>query len=217
MLTWPRWLRSAHPIPLHSTRLVVFDLETTGLNLRKDKPIAIGAVAVCGQSMPLADQFQAHIQQSVESSAQAALAHRLARDQIGQAAPPEDVLPRFLDYLAEAPRFAYHSAFDDGFMQRSLRASGISRRWRASLDVAQWVLWLYPELGPAPPTLDRALAFARIRRSGRQRHDALVDASLTAQLVMTLMPATRARGVHTLSELRQAMRSSARLRQMQTQ
>lgn len=217
MLKWLDWRKKPDPTPLNTTRLVVFDLETTGLNLRKDKPIAIGAVAVSNYALPLADQYQARIQQSVESSAQAALAHRLARDEIDQAAPPEDVLPGFLNYLADAPRFAYHAAFDDGFMQRSLKSSGISQRWAPSVDMAQWVLWLHPELGPAPPTLDRALAFARIRRSGRQRHDALVDASLTAQLLLTLLPKTHARGVHTLDELRQALKSSARLRQMQTQ
>lgn len=217
MVKWLRWSQRPAPTALHKSRLVVFDLETTGLNLRKDKPIAVGAVAIENSALPLADQFQAHIQQHVESSAQAALAHRLARDEIGRAAPPAEVWPGFLEYLADAPRFAYHAAFDDGFMQRSLKSSGISRRWAASTDVAQWVLWLHPELGPAPPTLDRALAFARIRRSGRQRHDALVDASLTAQLILTLLPATRARGIYSLHELRQAIRSSARLRQMRTQ
>lgn len=217
MLNWFVWRRQSEPLVLSDTRLVVFDLETTGLNLRKDKPIAIGATAIQGNAVPLSDQYQARIQQDVESSAQAALAHRLARDEIEQAAPPQQVLPEFIDYLADAPRFAYHAAFDDGFMQRSLKSSGINHRWAPSVDVAQWVLWLHPELGPAPPTLDRALAFARIRRSGRQRHNALVDASLTAQLVLTLLPKTRAREVHTLQALRQALKSSARVRQMQTQ
>ena len=37
------------------------------------------------------------------------------------------------------------------------------------------------------------------------------------ELVLTLLPKTRAREVHTLQALRQALKSSARVRQMQTQ
>lgn len=201
---------------LARARLVVFDLETTGLDIRRDKPIAIGAVAIQANALALSDLFQARISQAETSNPQALLAHRLTSDELKLGQSPELALSDFHRYLAGACCFAYHSAFDDSIMRKACKAVPKSANWPDSIDIAQWIVWLHPELGPRPPTLDRALAYARIRRDSMQRHDALTDAWLTAQLALWLIPQTLQRGVSDTQALESALKADRKLRGMRS-
>ncbi len=217
-MRWPAWaqrLRVAAPRHrLDEARWVVFDVETTGLDVRRDVVIAIGAVAVHGGGLMLADAFTEHLLQTQKSAPAAALAHRLTGAQLAQADPPDQVLARFVDYLAGAPHLAYHAHFDDSVLRRALKTARLSTRWAHSIDVAKWLLWLHPQLGPKPPTLDRALAFARIRQAGARRHQALTDAQLTAQLALWLLPETLRRGIDSIERLRKVVARAETLRQI---
>lgn len=44
--------------PLHQQRFVVLDLETTGLNMRRDQVLAIGAVVIDNGAIDFAEQFE---------------------------------------------------------------------------------------------------------------------------------------------------------------
>jgi DNA polymerase-3 subunit epsilon len=196
--------------------MIVFDLGTTGLNVRRDVVISIGAVALHGGRIALDQQFSEHVQQTRISGGHASLAHRLTAEELQHADLPDQVLPRFVAYKDGAPSFAYHADFDDDLMRKSLATFKARGQWSRSIDVAHWLLWLHPELGPMPLTLDQALEFARISVPSGQRHQALSDEMLTAQLVLTMLPQTLHRGVGSFERLKISLRYNASLRRMRS-
>ncbi len=192
-------------------RLVVFDLETTGLNPRRDRILSIGAVALSEGRILLDDSFHAELQPPARLAADNVLVHRLTPDRLRRGEAPAPALQRFRDYIGGAPLLAYHAAFDHTVLRRALRQASLAGPLPPALDVAQWVLSAAPGIGSRPPSLDVALGFFRIPVSGR--HDALADALITARLCLILLQRSREQGLDSFGELRRSLAAGALLRQ----
>ncbi len=192
-------------------RLVVFDLETTGLNPRKDRLLSIGAVALIDGRIILDDCFHAELQPPVQLAADNVLIHRLTPDRLQRGEAVGPVLRRFVDYIAGAPLLAYHAAFDHTLLKRALQRESFTDSLPPALDVAQWVMAAAPGIGSRPPTLDVALGYFRIPVI--QRHDALADALITARLCLVLHRHSLDRGLERFGQLRRVLAADAMLRQ----
>ena len=216
-MIWPySGVRTApgRDVNLRTGRLVVFDLETTGLNPSRALMISAGAVVVEAGAVALGQGFRRHLLQARVSSNQATLAHRLTADDLAAAESPQQVLPQLLRFIADSPCFAYHAEFDRKVLDRACRAHLKQRFDHAVIDVADLLLWLHPELGPQPPSLDACLKFLRISVIDQQRHDALTDAALTAQVLIVLLNQAREREPRTVGDLQCALARSRALRAM---
>ena len=55
--------KQKQPNTIESTRFVVFDTETTGLNTKTDRILSIGAVALFDNTIDVSDSFEVYLKQ----------------------------------------------------------------------------------------------------------------------------------------------------------
>jgi DNA polymerase III subunit epsilon len=192
--------------PLSSARIVVADVETSGLDPYRDRLISIGAVAVMEGLVRFDDSFSIVLRQPDVSPAPNILVHGIdGATQLAGAEPP-DALAQWLRFAGTSPLAGFHADFDRVVLERASRAflgERVRRRW---LDVA----FLVPALFPQPAqTLDDWLRVFGIEAYAR--HDALADALATAQLFQIVLAEAARRGLRTLGALRGLQRDQRTL------
>jgi DNA polymerase-3 subunit epsilon len=166
--------------PFGSTRCVVVDVETSGLNLMEDRLISIGAVAVVNGQIALGDSFYIVLQQPTASDKANILLHGIGGSEQTEGVPAVDALLAFLKFLNKDPLIAFHVTFDQTMIQRAMRqylGFTFKHSW---LDLAYLMPALNPPLASRFRSLDDWLTHLKIRNDAR--HNALADALVTAQL-----------------------------------
>lgn len=202
-----------HKISTHRTadltkdRIVVVDVESTGLSLANDHLIAIGAVAIRAGQIFLNDSFEVVLRQDMESSKANILVHGIGGSAQRAGLPPEEALLAFLDYLDGAPLLAYHVVFDATMLRKAFKKYLSLEFLHTWADLAYVMPELYTEQSHKLRALDEWLQrFAIVNEA---RHNALADAFATAQLGLIALRAARARRATTfksLQEMEQAQR-----------
>jgi DNA polymerase-3 subunit epsilon len=168
------------------SRLVVVDVESTGLDLNKDRLIAIGAVAVTGGQIDLADSFEIVLRQDKVSDKDNILIHGIGGQAQRDGQPPVEALLAFLDYLGKSPLVAFHVTFDETMIRRAMRTylgHDFKHPW---LDLAYVMPGLLPDYARKYRALDQWSGHFRIVNYAR--HSALADAVATAQLLLVALP-----------------------------
>jgi len=187
--------------PFNAARYVVVDVETSGLNLAKDKLISIGAVAVVHGQIDLADSFYVVLQQAQASDKDNILLHGISGSVQTDGVPAAQALLAFMDYLGKDPLIAFHVTFDQTMIQRAMRDHLGLRFKHPWLDVAYIAPGLYPPLSARLHSLDDWIAHFGIRNDAR--HHAMADALVTAQLLQVLLHQSRCKKIDNFAQLRQ--------------
>lgn len=183
--------------PFAARRVVVVDVEATGLDPFHDRLISIGAVAVDGGQLRLGDAFETVLRQERPSAVDNILVHGIAGSvQLGGCEAADGLLD-FLAFAGKGPLVAWRADFDRVLIERALRSELRERLANSWLDLAL----LAPALlgGDGRGTLDEWLK--RYGIENYQRHDALADALATAQLLMVVVAAAQRRGISSWSQL----------------
>lgn len=179
--------------PLAAQRLVVFDLETSGLNVRRDRLLAIGAVALEGGALALGDSFEATLRVPEAAATSSVLIHGLAPSALADGQAPAEALLDWLEYLGDSPLLAFHAGFDQAVLDRALRRHLGMRLRHPVLDLAELAPMLLPDCRPGRDDLDDWCALFGLHAS--QRHQALADAQVTAELALILLHRARHLGL----------------------
>jgi DNA polymerase-3 subunit epsilon len=186
--------------PVAASRYVVVDVETSGLNLVKDRLIAIGAVAVEGGQIRLADSMEVVLRQQRVSTHDNILIHGIGGTAQSEGVPPVDALLDFLEYLGKSPLIAFHVAFDQTMIDRALKTFLGLKFGHPWADLAYLAPALYPELARSHRSLDQWMT--RFNLSNYARHSALADALATAELMLALRERMRAKQIDNLRDMR---------------
>lgn len=188
---WRRRPEVDPKVPFERSRYVVVDVETSGLNLAKDRLIAIGAIAVVGGRIALDDSLDIVLQQAEPSTKENVLIHGIGHGAQRAGVPPAEAMLAFLEYLGKSPLVAYHVAFDRTMIGRALDGHlgiGCRQRW---VDLAYLAPALYPDLANRYRALDDWTRHFAI--GNYARHSALADALATAELLLALRPRLKER------------------------
>lgn len=102
-------------MPLDQLRLLAIDLETTGLDPRKDHLLSVGYVAVDGLAITLGQAGGAVIRADVEVG-QSAVVHGLTDDDLAAGEDLADVLPRVLEALRGRVMLAHFAGIEQRFL-----------------------------------------------------------------------------------------------------
>lgn len=181
--------------PHYQTRYVVVDVESSGLDMNRDRLIAIGAVAVVDGLIDPHDAFATILRQDEVSTTENILIHGIGGSAQRDGIDPPQALLDFLNYCGKAPLVAYHALFDQTMIERALR-----RHLGVRLD-AEWIdlAWVLPDLFPeridAQVQLDDWLELFAIENI--QRHNAVSDALATAMLLQAAIARGAARNART--------------------
>jgi DNA polymerase III subunit epsilon len=167
--------RNAH----RRSRYVTVDVETTGMDMHRDRLVSIGAVAVERGVIDLAGCFDLVVRQEASSSTENILVHRIGGQRQLAGVERAEALVQFVEYVGHAPLVAYRAEFDRTVIDRTLKETlGVKTmsRW---IDLAELLPALYP--GNENRTMDDWLRMMGITMIAR--HDALADALATAQML----------------------------------
>ena len=80
LAAWRALPAASERVPLAEARFVVVDVETSGLDARRDRLLAIGAVAVEGRRLRPGQGFEATLQSPVASERENILVHGISPD-----------------------------------------------------------------------------------------------------------------------------------------
>jgi DNA polymerase-3 subunit epsilon len=175
--------------------------------------IAIGAVAINNNSIPLDDQFDLILRRPELDIRKTVLIHGIGPEALTDGHETEDALLHLLDWMNGDPILAYHSAFDQKFLEKTLRAElgyGENHIW---LDVAELMPTFFPSANKQGKGLDNWADTFGLQAS--TRHHAAADAMVTAELTLIALNKAAQQGTHTLAQLSYKLRYQRHLRNMQ--
>lgn len=192
-------------LPLEQLEMVVFDTETTGLELKRgDRIISLAACRVLNGRLLADDSFDQLINPQRDIPAESTAIHGLTDTDVADSPPVEVVLPRFHRYARTAVLVAHNAAFD----LLALKLAGTDLRFdNPVLDTLLLSRALDPSL--EGHGLDALAERFELQFPPGTRHTALGDARVTAELLLCLLPRLKARGVHTLADALQLQREQA--------
>jgi len=175
-----------------NTRYVVVDVETSGLDMKKDRLISIGAVALTDGKMDFSDAFQVVVRQDRISTHENILIHGIGGSAQSEGVDPAEALLLFLQYIGKAPLVAYHAFFDQSMIDKALVEYLGVKLEQSWMDLA----WVLPDFfqfradGRVP--LDDWLQLFEIENI--LRHNAVSDAYATAKLMQVAVAAGNKKG-----------------------
>lgn len=192
--TWRALPRTDLTEPHLTTRYVVLDVESSGLDMKRDRLISIGAVAVDGGQLDFADAFQVVLRQEQVSSRENILIHGIGGSAQSEGTEPVEALLSFLGYIGNSPLIAYHAFFDQSMIDKALFEYLGFKLGQTWIDLA----WVLPDLfqfrTDGRVALDDWLQHFDIENI--VRHNAVSDAYATAQLMQMAISAGSKKGAN---------------------
>ncbi|MBR9830150.1 MAG: PAS domain-containing protein [Oceanospirillales bacterium] len=185
-------------LPLQQLEMVVFDTETTGLDLRRgDKIISLAGCRIVNGRLLADDSFDQLVNPQRPIPAESSAIHGLSDADVAGSPPIEVVLPQFRHYIGGSVLVAHNAAFD--MLALRLADSGPEPALNnAVLDTLLLSRAIDPTL--EGHGLDALAERFELTFPPGTRHTALGDARVTAELLLNLLPRLAARGVHTLGD-----------------
>lgn len=190
--TLQRWF--ARRASVDERRWVVVDVESSGLDAKRDRLLAFAALSVHldggAPRIHFGDSFEVVLRQGPEEGAPDKaniLLHGIGVAAQRGGVEPAAALAKFDAWLGASPLLGFHAPFDRTLLERSFRRNlgrNLRNEW---LDLDPLARVLHPQV-PAR-ALDDWLAHFNIHCA--QRHQAAADALATAELLQRLWPALR--------------------------
>ncbi len=184
------------PRPVASMRFAVVDVETSGLSLHRHHVLQVGVVVVDGDGQVM-DRWSSLVapRRRFFFRVGPSSLHGIHRRDMRGAPPAADVLRELARRIGDAQFVAHNASFDEAFLAKAARRSGVELRTSPALCT----LRLSRRLDP-----DRQLSHRLgdlCTRYGVQLvrpHDALADADATAAVLPHLL---RAHGITAADQL----------------
>lgn len=200
--------------PLRSQRWVVVDLETTGLNLKRDQVLSIGAVVIEDGAVDFSQMFERTLQRAPAKPGPAVLIHGLGPSAIAAGCDPAQALLEFMEFVGDSPLLAFHAPFDQHMLCRALKDSLGYRLNHVFIDVADIAPSLCPHTHLREAGLDDWITHFKLHVG--ERHHASADALATAELMLILFSRARQQQIDSPQHLQQRVSQWKRRQQATT-
>lgn len=166
-------------------REIVFDTETTGLDPNSGHRIVeIGCVEL-EDHMPTGREYQAYLNPERDMPEEAERVHGISTAFLADKPKFSEICDAFLDFIGDAPLVIHNASFDMKFVNFELTRIGRAplpfSRAIDSLELAK------AKLPGARYSLDELCKRFNVDLTRRDKHGALLDAELTAQVYLELL------------------------------
>ena len=180
------------------------DLETGGLDSKRDPILAVGMVPIRGGIVHLGEAYRTLVRPRDSGGIDPAsvLAHQLLWGDVAEAPPVEEVLPEVTRRLGDGVLLVHQRAVDVTFLRREFKRVGIAWPAPRVVDTVDLILRIGRQGNPEIANDQLPLNLSRARRHHGlpeyQAHDALTDAIATAELFLRLRQLLGARTLRDL-------------------
>ena len=166
-------------------REIVLDTETTGLDpATGDRIVELGAVEIVNH-MPTGRTFHAYVNPQREVPEDAVRVHGLTTAFLADKPVFARVAEQFTAFLGDARLVIHNAGFDMKFLNAELGWAGFDGlAWGRAVDTLELAKRRFPG---ANNTLDALCRRFGVDNSGRQKHGALLDSELLAEVYLELM------------------------------
>jgi DNA polymerase-3 subunit epsilon len=183
---WKNYLKKfkqKQPKTIETTRFVVFDTETTGLDFTKDKILSIGAVAINNKIIDVSDSFEVYLKQD-EFNAETVEIHGLLKDGNLIKSSENEAIEQFINYLENAVLVAHHAAFDVEMINVALKKINLPKLKNKTIDTGI----LYKKLANKKDShFNLDILCEEFNIPKHDRHTASGDAFITALLFLKII------------------------------
>ncbi len=193
---------------LEDARFVVFDTELTGLKLRKDSIVSIGAVRMAGSRIYLGDYFYRLIRPECDLTAKSVLIHEITPEEVSACPDIDTLLPEFIEFCRDSVLVGHFVSVDVGFVNKELKRMYGRTLQCPAVDTQRIYRWLLQcrenvcaQHEEKIVDLDLKSLSARYRIPVSKAHNALDDAYVTAQLFQRFLAELPEAGIRTVGDL----------------
>lgn len=166
---------------------VSLDCETTGLNVRQDDIIAIGATRIVGRRVMTSERLELLVRPEREIKRDAVKVHRLREQDVADGLPIAEAMEKLLHFIGSRPLVGYYLEFDVAMINRAVRnCFGMTLPQQRIEVSALYYDYKFRQLPPYQQhdNAEIDLRFATIMQDlgmpMREAHDALNDAVMAA-------------------------------------
>ena len=106
--------------PAPDQEWVALDCETTGLNVRNDEIISIGAVRIVGKRIMTSERLELLVRPERGVSPESVRIHRLRARDVAQGMPIEEAMKRLMHFIGSRPLVGYYLEFDVAMLNRAI-------------------------------------------------------------------------------------------------
>jgi len=174
--------------PLAEATFVVFDFETTGLDvMRGARVVEVGALKL--ERGDVVDHFLTLVDPGVPIPTDATAIHGLTDADVAGQAKLGEVFPRFVNFAGDGALFAHNLPFDLSFVVAATKELGLAPLKNATVDLLALARHYYPRLESYKlESLARALNV-----TNPAPHRAMGDVAVESQLLLTFLALGRER------------------------
>ncbi len=173
--------------PPPANEWVALDCETTGLNVRTDEIISIGAVRIVGNRIMTSERLELLIRPEHGVSADSVRVHRLRDRDLAQGLPADEAVKKLMRFIGSRPLVGYYLEFDVAMLHRAIWPILGMGLPQPKIEVsALYYDYKFRQLPPYQQQADASidLRFATLMQELglplREAHDALNDAVMAA-------------------------------------
>jgi DNA polymerase-3 subunit epsilon len=187
---------------------MVFDTELTGLRLKSDSIVSIGALKMSGGRIDIGNVFYRIVKPRTELNGSSVVIHGITPTEAGQSPDIDTLLPEFLEFCGDAVLVGHFVSIDLGFLNKEMeRLYHVSIR-NPAIDTGLIFRWLMRRgtgscafQGETTEDMTlRALA-GRYGIPTNGAHNAQSDAFVTAQIFQRFLSELHSRGIRKVRDL----------------
>jgi DNA polymerase-3 subunit epsilon len=185
----------SHDMVLTELPILVFDTETTGLDVAADRIVSAGGVRMHGLRIFPTHTFDLLCDPGMPIPPRSTAIHGITDAMVAGAPKFSDVADRIAAACREMVVVGHNIGFDMAMIDREMKLAGLDWVRPVTLDT----LNLYAALRPDAVKLDLEAVAGDLGIEIRGRHTALGDALMTAEIFRRIVPMLAGAGIVTLA------------------
>lgn len=182
--------------PLAVLAGVVFDSETTGLDVMNDRIVSVGAVLVNGGYVAPGLNIDCLVNPDGPISRRSTAIHGITDDMVADAPPFAEIWQDLQAIFAERVVIGHNIGFDLAILRREVERAGLVWQTPKFLDTLRLAVGLFPDW----QDLNLETIAGHLGVDVQGRHTALGDALVTAEIWVRLQPMLEEANVVTLGD-----------------
>lgn len=200
-------MRHNHPVataatPLRSLTGIALDTETTSLDVHNARVLEIGAITILNGRLVPELHFASLVNPQAVIPPESVAIHGITDDAVKSAGSFAQVYRQYRGFAGAHVILGYALGFDLAMLRSEHERAGLAWKAPRFLDVRDLAQLLRPNLPDfSLETLAAWLGIAVV-----ERHRALADAKLAAEVFLALLPRLRKNSIRTLAEAEDACR-----------